>query len=85
MDPSAREKHEKTVIGRKFGAHMSIAGGCDRAVWAAHAIPFRTVQLFTKNNNRWDGVPLTEARMPRRFVRRWARQGSWTPWPTPLT
>jgi deoxyribonuclease-4 len=40
---------------------MSIAGGCDRAVWAAHAIPFQTVQLFTKNNNRWDGVPLTDA------------------------
>jgi deoxyribonuclease-4 len=40
---------------------MSIAGGCDRAVWAAHAIPFQTVQLFTKNNNRWDGIALTDA------------------------
>jgi deoxyribonuclease IV len=60
MDPSARAKREKTVVSRKFGAHMSIAGGCDRAVWAAHAIPFQTVQLFTKNNNRWDGVPLTD-------------------------
>jgi deoxyribonuclease IV len=40
---------------------MSIAGGCDRAVWAAHAIPFQTVQLFTKNNNRWNGITLTDA------------------------
>lgn len=46
--------------GPRFGAHMSIAGGCDRAVMAAHAVPFQTVQLFTKNNNRWNGVPLTD-------------------------
>jgi deoxyribonuclease-4 len=38
---------------------MSIAGGCDRAVWAAHAVPFETVQLFTKNNNRWNAPPLS--------------------------
>ncbi len=61
MNPSVRKKRERPAVGRKFGAHMSIAGGCDRAVWSAHAIPFRTVQLFTKNNNRWDGVPLTDA------------------------
>ena len=40
---------------------MSIAGGCDRAVWAAHAVPFQTVQLFTKNNNQWKASPLTDA------------------------
>jgi deoxyribonuclease-4 len=38
---------------------MSIAGGCDRAVWTAHAVPFETVQLFTKNNNRWSAPPLS--------------------------
>src|SRR5207248_2383221 len=43
----------------QFGAHMSIAGGCDRAVWAAHAVPFETVQLFTKNNHRWQAPPLS--------------------------
>src|ERR1700681_4670310 len=43
-----------------FGAHMSIAGGCDRAVRAAHAIGFQTVQLFTKNNNQWKALPLTD-------------------------
>ena len=45
----------------KLGAHMSIAGGCDRAVRAAHAVGFQTVQLFTKNNNQWKVPPLTEA------------------------
>jgi len=45
----------------KFGAHMSIAGGCDRAVRAAESFGFATVQLFTKNNNQWKAAPLTEA------------------------
>src|SRR5262249_17864680 len=61
MDPVVRESPDRPARFPKFGAHMSIAGGCDRAVWAAHAIPFQTVQLFTKNNNRWNGVALTKA------------------------
>jgi deoxyribonuclease-4 len=44
-----------------LGAHMSIAGGCDRAVRAASKIGFQTVQLFTKNNNQWNAPPLTDA------------------------
>ncbi len=42
-----------------FGAHMSAAGGCHKAVIAAHEAGFRSVQLFTKNNNRWDASPLS--------------------------
>jgi deoxyribonuclease IV len=61
MDPAARKSPDRPARVPKFGAHMSIAGGCDRAVWAAYAVPFQTVQLFTKNNNRWSGVALTEA------------------------
>jgi deoxyribonuclease-4 len=45
----------------KLGAHMSIAGGCERAVHAAHAVGFATVQLFTKNNNQWKAPTLTAA------------------------
>lgn len=44
----------------KLGAHMSIAGGCERAVHAASKIGFQTVQLFTKNNNQWRAPVLTE-------------------------
>src|SRR3954452_1675284 len=61
MNPGVRARREQSGHERKFGAHMSIAGGCDRAVRAAHAIPFQTVQLFTKNNNRWNGIALTDA------------------------
>jgi deoxyribonuclease IV len=39
---------------------MSASGGAHRAVEAAHAIGFTTVQLSTKNNNRWDAPPLTD-------------------------
>jgi deoxyribonuclease-4 len=45
----------------KLGAHMSMAGGYDRAVRAAYAFGFATVQLFTKNNNQWTAPPLTDA------------------------
>jgi deoxyribonuclease-4 len=44
----------------KLGAHMSISGGVDRAVKAARALGFQTVQLFTKNNNQWNAPPLTD-------------------------
>jgi deoxyribonuclease-4 len=39
---------------------MSIAGGCDRAVWGAQAVGFATVQLFTKNNNQWNAPALSD-------------------------
>lgn len=42
---------------------MSMAGGYDRAVRAAHAFGFETVQLFTKNNNQWNAPPLTDAQI----------------------
>jgi deoxyribonuclease IV len=61
MDPVVRAERKRAAREPRFGAHMSIAGGCDRAIWAAHAIPFQAVQLFTKNNNRWNGIALTDA------------------------
>ncbi len=45
---------------RTFGSHMSIAGGCDRAVRAAGAVGFETVALFTKNNNQWKAPLLSD-------------------------
>ncbi|MFH1680958.1 MAG: deoxyribonuclease IV [Candidatus Eisenbacteria bacterium] len=38
-----------------LGAHMSIAGGVDKALERGLSIGCRAVQLFTKNNNRWAG------------------------------
>ena len=43
----------------KFGAHMSIAGGFERAVLAAHDMGFQAVQVFTKNSNQWNAPALT--------------------------
>jgi deoxyribonuclease-4 len=59
MAPSARAVRRRKTLSRKFGAHMSIAGGYERAVWAADAANFATVQLFTKSNNQWKAAPVS--------------------------
>jgi len=43
-----------------FGSHLSIAGGYYKAANQAAHLGFDTVQIFTKNNNRWEGKELTE-------------------------
>jgi deoxyribonuclease-4 len=43
-----------------FGAHMSIAGGCHRALEIAQDHGCETVQLFTKNSNQWSARELTD-------------------------
>ncbi len=43
-----------------FGSHLSIAGGYYKAVYQAAKYGMQTVQIFTKNNNQWQGKPLTE-------------------------
>lgn len=58
MVPAPAARASK-VLACKFGAHMSIAGGCDRAVWSAHELKCETVQLFTKNNTRWHAPSLS--------------------------
>ena len=42
-----------------LGAHQSIAGGYYRAVEKANESGCDCVQLFTKNNNQWQGKPIT--------------------------
>jgi deoxyribonuclease-4 len=42
-----------------LGSHMSISGGMHRAFERASASGCRTMQVFTKNNNRWEGKPYT--------------------------
>ncbi|MGB2869122.1 MAG: deoxyribonuclease IV, partial [Bacteroidota bacterium] len=43
-----------------LGAHMSIEGGIHRAAERAAQIGCTTMQLFVKNNTRWQGKPLDE-------------------------
>ncbi len=42
-----------------LGSHMSIAGGVQHALEDGNRADCRAVQLFTKNNNRWDGKPIS--------------------------
>ncbi|MDH7501061.1 MAG: deoxyribonuclease IV [candidate division NC10 bacterium] len=44
-----------------LGAHMSIAGGLDQALVRGMKLGCQTIQLFTKNRNRWQAKPLTRA------------------------
>jgi deoxyribonuclease-4 len=43
------------------GAHMSIAGGLHTAVERAVRAGCTALQMFVKNNNQWQGKPLTDA------------------------
>ena len=42
-----------------LGAHTSIEGGVSNAVDLAVKLKFNTMQIFTKNNNRWFANPFT--------------------------
>ncbi len=44
-----------------LGAHMSISGGLSLAFERAQSIGINTMQVFTKNQNRWEQRPATEA------------------------
>ncbi len=43
-----------------IGAHMSIEGGVHFAIQRGESIGCKTIQLFTKNNTRWNAPPLEE-------------------------
>lgn len=47
--------------GLKLGSHMSIAGGVDRAPARGASLRCSAMQIFVKNNNRWEGPPITTA------------------------
>lgn len=42
-----------------LGSHMSIAGGVDRAPARGASVDCTAMQIFVKNNNRWEGPPIT--------------------------
>jgi deoxyribonuclease-4 len=55
-----------TVTGPLFGAHLSIAGGLEKALEQAGEWGFEAVALFLRNQRQWRASPLTEAAV-RRF------------------
>lgn len=42
-----------------LGAHTSIKGGVAEAIPLAEKLNFNAMQIFTKNNNRWNAKPLS--------------------------
>ena len=49
----------------KLGAHMSAAGGVSKAFERGQSIGCDTIQIFTRNQNRWDSKPLDPADVAR--------------------
>ena len=45
---------------RLLGAHMSTAGGVDKAIDRGKLLGCTAIQIFVKNNNQWFGKPLPE-------------------------
>lgn len=43
-----------------IGAHMSTAGGLHLAFERGASVGCNTIQIFTKNNNRWNAKPFTD-------------------------
>lgn len=48
-----------------LGAHMSIAGGVDKAIERGQSIGCTAIQIFVKNNNQWQGKQLSEEEIER--------------------
>jgi len=44
-----------------LGAHMSIAGGLEKAVLAGASIGCSTIQIFTKSNRQWSAKKLSDS------------------------
>ncbi|CAN5394308.1 deoxyribonuclease IV [soil metagenome] len=42
-----------------LGSHMSIAGGVDKAPARGASVGSTAMQIFVKNNNRWQGPPIS--------------------------
>ena len=55
-----------SIPRRPLGAHMSIAGGFDRAVERAAAVGCTALQIFTKSSNQWAAKPIA-ADEPEKF------------------
>ena len=66
MVQAGRRKVRKGGASLPVGAHMSIAGGVDRAVDRAVDVGCRALQIFNKSSSQWRGRPLPEDEI-RRF------------------
>jgi len=56
-----RDGHSRDLPQKqRFGAHLSVAGGLERAFDLAAEVGCDCLQIFVKNQRQWDAKPLTE-------------------------
>ncbi|HWP59883.1 MAG TPA: deoxyribonuclease IV [Candidatus Acidoferrales bacterium] len=60
--------------GPLLGAHMSIAGGVDRALLLGKKVGCEAIQIFTRSSRQWAAKPYTEEEI-RNFARNRAQTG----------
>lgn len=48
-----------------IGSHLSISGGVSKAADIAEMLNIKTMQIFTKNNNRWESKPFEKNEIDR--------------------
>lgn len=53
-------KKLSTVLKPLLGAHMSIAGGVDKAILAGDSIGCEAIQIFTKSSRQWKANPYSK-------------------------
>jgi len=53
-------KKASTRQGPFLGAHMSIAGGVDKALFLGREVGCDTIQIFTKSSRQWASKPLSK-------------------------
>ena len=59
---------------RFLGAHVSVAGGLEKAFANGLDVGCTALQIFTKNANRWQARPITEAEAAT-FRQTWQESG----------
>ena len=53
-------KIKQTPLGPLLGAHMSIAGGVDKALLLGKTVDCDAIQIFTKSSRQWAAKPYTK-------------------------
>jgi len=69
-----RESVKMESMADLLGAHMSIAGGLDRALWRGRAVGCSVVQIFLKNQLQWNAKPYRETEV-QEFKTAWRATG----------
>ena len=60
MKPPAQEIKSTAKKGPLLGAHMSIAGGVDKALLQGTKVDCDAIQIFTKSSRQWAAKPYTK-------------------------